>query len=169
MSCWLWLKLAVSAPPVKVLAPNRSVFHWPEKPNCWLAMNSSLERAAGDDIDRAGQRLPGDQAGAGAARDVDALDAAEGDAVQAIGGGYRREDGGMPSMSSVAAAGQVVEHDVADVADRAFGLNGDARAACRGPRSASWRRSFSSSRAPMDSVATISSRSLGVPALAPDC
>ena len=42
VSCWLWLKLAVSAPPVKVLAPNRSVFHWPKEPNCWLAMNSSL-------------------------------------------------------------------------------------------------------------------------------
>lgn len=82
-----------------------------------------LERPAGDDIDRAGQRFRRDQAGPGAARNVDPFDVAEADAVEAVGRGHRREDGNAVDEQRGVAAGQIVEYHIADIADRTFGLH----------------------------------------------
>ena len=86
-----------------------------------------LERPASDNIDRSGQGFRCDQAGAGTARDVDALQPAETDAVQPIGGGHRREDRNTVNQQRGVTAWQVVEHNVAHIADRAFGLHRNAR------------------------------------------
>jgi hypothetical protein len=100
-------------PPIAVLPGLR--FHY----------RFRLGRTLGNDVDRSGQGFRRDQAGAGAARNVDALHAVDADHVQAVGAGHRGKNRHAVNHDGGEAPRQVVEGDVAHVADGAFGLHRD--------------------------------------------
>ena len=87
-----------------------------------------LERTAGDDVDRTGKGFRCNQTGSRASRNVDAFESAQADAIQAVGRRDRREDRDAIDQQRCVATRQIVQHDVADVADRTLGLHREARA-----------------------------------------
>ena len=82
--------------------------------------------ALGDDVHRASQRFGRNQAGARAARNVDALHAIQAHAVQPVGGRHGGIHRNAVNQQRGVAPGQVVEQYVAHVADGAFHLHGHA-------------------------------------------